>query len=314
MLTTVDWEEIYPLCFLQALSSDDSDHCPLLLLTNSTIRSKQRFHFEIFWPKLDGFIEAVERGWHCDNKVTNAYRRLDCLLRNVTRELQSWAAKKIGSVKLQLLIAKELILRFDRAQEQRELSEEEFQLRKDLKKLTLGLSSLERTIARQRSRLLFLGEGDANTWFFHLHANGRRRKNHISRLRNPVTGDFATGENMATVLFDFFDNLLGTERDRPCTLNFQALDILPHDMAALELPFTENEVWSVIKELKPEKAPGPDGMTAAFYQSAWSVVKGDVLRAFDAFYTVDRRGFHCEAKDFRPISLIHSFPKFLQSF
>jgi len=123
VLVTVGWEEIYPFCFLEALSSNDSDHCPLLL-TNSAIRAKPRFHFEIFWPKLDGFLDAVARGWRCPESVTNAFRRLDCLLRSVTRELQSWSAKSIGSVKMQLLIAKELLLRFDQAQDLRELTAE----------------------------------------------------------------------------------------------------------------------------------------------------------------------------------------------
>ena len=87
ILTSVDWEELYPLCFLQALSSDDSDHCPLLLLTKTNIRSKPRFHFETFWPNLEGFLDAVSRGWICSDAVTNPFRRLDCKLRNVANEL-----------------------------------------------------------------------------------------------------------------------------------------------------------------------------------------------------------------------------------
>ena len=132
---------------------------------------------------------------------------------------------------------------------------------------------------------------------------------------------------MAMVLFKFFDNLLGNERDRPCTLNLEAIGIPQRNLMILELPFTEEEVWGVIKELKPEKAPGPDGMTAAFYQSSWTVIKEDIMRAVNAFYNIDSRGFRCingalltlipkipdakEAKDFRPISLLHNFPKIL---
>ena len=40
------------------------------------------------------------------------------------------------------------------------------------------------------------------------------------------------------------------------------------DPARLELPFTEGEVWSVLKDMNGEKAPGPDGFTAAFWQSS----------------------------------------------
>jgi hypothetical protein len=56
-------------------------------------------------------------------------------------------------------------------------------LRSTLKLVVLGLSSLERTIARQRSRIRWLREGDANTKLFHAVANGRRTKNYIASVR-----------------------------------------------------------------------------------------------------------------------------------
>ena len=60
-LVSVDWEEQFPACFLQGLSSEASDHCPILLQTNAAVRSRPRFHFEIFWPQFDGYLEAVAR-------------------------------------------------------------------------------------------------------------------------------------------------------------------------------------------------------------------------------------------------------------
>jgi hypothetical protein len=47
-------------------------------------------------------------------------------------------------------------------------------LHKKLKLKLLGLSFLQRTVARQESRITWLSEGDACTKFFHAHANGRR--------------------------------------------------------------------------------------------------------------------------------------------
>jgi hypothetical protein len=49
---------------------------------------------------------------------------------------------------------------------------------------------------------------------------------------------------------------------------------------------TREEVWKTIREL-PYKSSGPDGMTGAFYKSAWLVVKEDVMRVINAFYAVD---------------------------
>jgi hypothetical protein len=88
----------------------------------------------------------------------------------------------IGNIKMQILLATEVILRLDIATDSRLLSPEEHTLRFLLKKKLLGLASLERTLARQRLRHLWLREGDACTRFFHTQASHRRRKNFIGHL------------------------------------------------------------------------------------------------------------------------------------
>jgi hypothetical protein len=62
-------------------------------------------------------------------------------LKNTTRQLRSWNDKQVGCVKLQLVLARELIFRFDMAMELRQLSEFERQLRARLKLAYLGLAS-----------------------------------------------------------------------------------------------------------------------------------------------------------------------------
>jgi hypothetical protein len=39
-------------------------------------------------------------------------------------------------------------------------------------------------------------------------------------------------------------------------------------------------VWDVIKELNGDKAPGPDGFTAAFFQKCWGFLKTDIMDVF----------------------------------
>jgi len=61
-----------------------------------------------------------------------------------------------------------IVDQFDVAQETRTLLDEELALHRELKHTILGLASLSRTIARQRSCIRYLHEGDINTKFFHL--------------------------------------------------------------------------------------------------------------------------------------------------
>lgn len=149
-----DWEEIFTDCYLQALSSSISDRCPVLLSTCSVIHAKRRFQFESFWLKLDGYLDTVREAWSCRSSFRDPLKRLDFLLKKTARALQSWGQIKVGNIKLQLSIAKEVVFRLDKAQDIQRLTVEELWLRRELKQTCLGLASLERTIARQRSRLI----------------------------------------------------------------------------------------------------------------------------------------------------------------
>lgn len=118
-LVTLDWDERFPDHHLQALGSDASDHCPLLLQTCLATTTKPRFHFELLWPKFSDYQAALQRGWQCDVGITDPIRKLDALFKNLARELRSWAARRIGIIKEQLIMAREIILKYDQASDHR---------------------------------------------------------------------------------------------------------------------------------------------------------------------------------------------------
>lgn len=45
----------------------------------------------------------------------------------------------------------------------------------------------------------------------------------------------------------------------------------------LEADYTINEVIEATQQLKGSSAPGPDGITALFYQIFWNVIGQDIL-------------------------------------
>jgi hypothetical protein len=111
-----------------------------------------------------------------------------------------------------------------------------------MKVTVLGLSSLERTIARQRSRLRWLKEGDANSKLFHAIANGRRSKNFIPAVKvNEQT--FTSQEDKEAAVFAVYATLIGEVRSREYTVDLEALGLQPVDLHDLDRMFTEAEVW-----------------------------------------------------------------------
>ena len=112
----------------------------------------------------------MEEAWNAplpwSHTDVDAFRCLDFKLCNTAKALKSWSAKQIGSVQLQLAIAKEIIYRLEAAQDFRTLAPHELALCRKAKLCSLGLASLQRTLVRQRARITYLAEGDANTSFF----------------------------------------------------------------------------------------------------------------------------------------------------
>lgn len=62
---SLDWFEAFPSHHLRCLSSDCSDHAPLLLQLCTQPWAKPGFRFGSFWVRLDGFEEAVKQAWDC---------------------------------------------------------------------------------------------------------------------------------------------------------------------------------------------------------------------------------------------------------
>ena len=104
------------------------------------------------------------------------------------------------------------------------------------------------------------------------------------------------------VLFEFYENLIGTDPGRPTSLDLQfyreSMDLLD-----LDNTITEEEVWGTIKSLPSDRAPGLDGFTGRFYKTYWELIKADVMAAIITVQQRDSRGLSVEC------SLHHSHPK-----
>jgi hypothetical protein len=112
-------------------------------------------------------------------------------------------------------------------------------------------------------------QGDANTAYFHAVANGRHRKCNIVVL--PVeTGPITNKRLIQEHIYDFYRQLLGTEATRVCGLapNSWGVEARVSEAENQELlrTFTEQELESLVMEMKFDTAPGPDGFPVSFFK------------------------------------------------
>ncbi|RVW56212.1 Transposon TX1 uncharacterized 149 kDa protein [Vitis vinifera] len=179
---------------------------------------------------------------------------------------------------------------------------------------------------RQKSRQIWLKEGDKNTGFFHKMANSNRRKNCLKKIK--VNGNWLSEEQeIQRGVVRAFQSLLSDPGGwRPSVNNLEFDSIGAEEAARLELMFTVEEVFLALSELNGDKAPDPDGFTLAFWHFCWDFVKDEIMGFFKDFFErgkfvrslnttflvfIPKKGGAEDLTDFRPISLVGSLYKLL---
>ena len=134
---------------------------------------------------------------------------------------------------------------------------------------------------RQRSRAVWLQEGDKNTKFFHSKASARKRKNWISGIVDENNRWSEKAEDIERMFCEYYHNLFTSTNPSQQHLEL-ALRNMPHKVSAemnshLDQPFTEADILEALSQMHPTKAPGPDGLPTAFFQKHWASVSEGVI-------------------------------------
>ena len=144
------------------------------------------------------------------------------------------------------------------------LSMEELEARKEAKGDFEKWTLMKEVSWRQKSREVWLREGDRNTGFFHKMANSHKRRNYLSKIK--INGTWLTEEQEINgrVVGAFKDLLTDPRGWHPFMegLDFNKIDV--EEAARLEEVFSKEEVFSALSDLNGDKALGPDGFPLSF--------------------------------------------------
>jgi hypothetical protein len=136
----------------------------------------------------------------------------------------------------------------------------------------------------------YIQEGGDNTKYFHLIANGKHRKKKIFQLEQDE-GTIIGEENLKVFISEYYKGLFGAPPQNHFTLLEDRIDDIPQlssdEKNLLSADFTEIEVKEAVMQMKKNKAPGPDGFPAEFYQVFWDTIKDDMMAMFYQLQTRD---------------------------
>ena len=93
VLTSVEWEQKYPLVSVHAMQRAISDHTSLLLdLGEAThVANKNNFSFEQSWFEREGFLEIIAREWAKTVSGKTHVERWQNKIRHLRQFLRGWA-------------------------------------------------------------------------------------------------------------------------------------------------------------------------------------------------------------------------------
>ncbi|XP_024160347.1 uncharacterized protein LOC112167549 [Rosa chinensis] len=167
------------------------------------------------------------------------------------------------------------------------------------------LLALQETYWRQRSRALWLKDGDRNSAYFHRAASQRRNKNTIKGLQI-LDGTWETNPiALRQLLADYYNQVFCSDTidDEAISEVFRAtpLKVTTAMNDDLALPYSDDEIKAALFQMHPSKSPGPDGMSPFFYQKYWHIVGYDVCLAIRNFL---EKGEAWQESNFTHICLI----------
>jgi exonuclease III len=265
----------------EILPHSTSDHKPI----NLELRKDQGqvpipFRFNPSWIQDKDFMHKVSSVW--TSKVNgSAFYVWEEKLRILKAALKEWEKNQSNPIALRLetqrhLESHQFIL------ERKEITQQDLLKEEQLQRQWHQAYREEEGYWRQKSQSLWLKEGDKNTSYFHKQAEARKQYKVVTKIQvQNVTISEPKGIRKAS--FETFRTLYSETQRSSIDPQMYPLSTVPNlikediNLKLVE-EVTQQEIKDAVDQMHPDKAPGPDGFTARFFQHCWEIIKSDLTK------------------------------------
>jgi hypothetical protein len=273
-LANAEWSNLFPNANIYNLPILQGDHAPVMAVLHSKFKKPTyHFKFENWWLLEEDFQETAMKAWK-----TSQNQPFTSRTKHLAGALKVWRRKK-KPLQNQL---------HDIEQKINEIQEKPIQEQDHTEEEKL-IVSYEQTMTRltqyykQRAKKHWAVHGDKNSRYFHFSILKRRRRNRIVSINNSQGQTTLDPEEIAQCFVNYFRNIFSSTANSSMQ-NMQALHT-----GSIQDEFTNSvpdkeEIWGILKGIKNDASPGPDGLNAAFYKAAWNWIGDDITRLVQNFY------------------------------
>jgi hypothetical protein len=301
-----------------------SDHIPIHIQVGTHIPKAQLFKIENFWFEFDGIMELINKSWNMAPIMQDLALNINAKFKYLRAALKKWSRNHSNLHKIIENCNFTLAL-LDGIEDQRNLSIMEKNFRKIHKAHTAKLLETKRIYWKNRAKMRWAKLGDENTKIFLTVATQSYRRNYITSIKDDDRNYITNHDHKAAIIWNSYKNRLGQSSNPDMSFDLDHL-ISRSELAHLDDPFTMEEINTVLKEIPPDKAPGPDGFNGLFMKKSWDIIKADFIRLANDFYSgymnlasintayitlIPKVNNPETMKEFRPISLVSMPLKFI---
>jgi mannosylglycoprotein endo-beta-mannosidase len=183
--------------------------------------------------------------WRSEDSGSCPLERWQSKIRRLRQYLRGWASNTVGSYKKEKKTLLAILHNIDKKVENDMLTDQEINLKHYLKERLVSLLREEELKWYERAKVKTLLEGDADTRFFHLVANGKHRKQHIYRLEDDQ-GIIVSVDHLKRHITNYYRNLFGTPEQTEIALMEDRISDISQvsleENESLIADFTEDEV------------------------------------------------------------------------
>ena len=327
-MASQEWRSLFPEAMVRHVSVVHSDHLGLLLelvpcMPQVRKKKNRLFRFDHTWVREEDCEGVIAEAWNSSHLGTPMF----CLTQKIKQrrlQLLQWSQSKLRATLRNIENKKRQLQELENQSPECYNAREVNMVRREL----YSLMRNEEIFWRQRSRVAWLQGGDSNSRFFHECASQRKKTNRVHGLRDSNDVWQMDPGIMESIAVEYFQNLFTSSTPMAINEVTQLVDemVTPEMNDSLLSPFSREEVRSALFQMSPSKAPGPDGMTALFFQKYWNIVGLNVTDAmldylnsrrllksinFTNMVLIPKVKAPVNMSHFRPISLCNVFYKII---
>jgi hypothetical protein len=322
-----EWCDYFKEVKVAVLARRSSDHNPIFVsfAYNNMSGGKRvhQFRVEENWKLLPEYKTVVKELWRGRRVLGDPLTKVRGKLQSCQGPIKKWVVKQTKASD-DTITCKTRELESMQAGEGPTYHKPERALKDEIN----GLLEQQDLKWKQRAKKTWLQKGDRNTKFFHACASQHKRGNTIRGIKDANGRECETQIEIEEAFVSYFSSLFesrGVHQAESCTTAVQE-KVTASMREGLLAEFTREEVHEAIKSMPPQKAPGPDGYMADFYQLHWDTVSGEVCEVALHFFNtiimdasinatnivlIPKNCNPCSVMDFRPISICNVLYKII---